>query len=85
MGDVADARDLERRAAELVIVTQFGSTSMLQRRLRIGHARAAAVMAVLEEHGVVGPDQGPGRSREVLQRSEHLHDVVAAEFPQGGT
>jgi len=42
------------------------SISLLQRRLRIGYSRAARLMDLLEEYGVVGPDQGPGRSREVL-------------------
>lgn len=63
---LADRDDLIEKAIEIVRETQRASTSMLQRRLRIGYPRAARLMDELEELGVVGPSQGGGREREVL-------------------
>lgn len=69
-------------AADLVITTQFGSTSMLQRKLRIGFARACALMDLLEQHGIV--DDGDGtRAREVLVAPE-AKDRVLDRLRDGG-
>ena len=63
-------------AAGLVVTTQFGSINMLRRRLDLSHAKAVEVMATLEEHGIVGPDQH-GRARDVLIRAERLEEARA--------
>jgi len=62
--------DLLEEAIAVVRSHNRASVSLLQRRLRIGYSRAARLMDLLEEQGVVGPDQGPGRSREVLMEVE---------------
>jgi S-DNA-T family DNA segregation ATPase FtsK/SpoIIIE len=77
--DVDDEEEaLVRQAMELIVRSELGSTSMLQRKLRIGFARAGRVMDILESRGVVGPSQG-SKARDVLMTVEEMEDLLSAE------